>query len=120
MKIGFVRTSHGNIRGVEMKGEDYILLCCNHSIFDDLTGDEVIEKVRELNDFAELLKAGDYVNGLKVCEVRGDIIICNDYRDEIRQNEIIDVVTKERFESEKFIIQRALDRAKELEQERQG
>lgn len=118
MKVGFVRTSYGGFYGVEIKGEDYLLLCCNQSVYDNLAEDEVIVGVRELNDIAELLKAGDYVNGLKVCEVRGDIIICNDYRDEIRQYEIVDIVTKERFESEKFTIQRALDRAKEIEESR--
>lgn len=118
IKLGFARTSEGGFYGVDIRNNDAILLCCNKSIYDDISGDETVVKVVEAEDICEILCEGDYVNGFRVDEinVQGRIIHCNDYRIEYTPEQVTDVVTKERFESNKFVLSRAYERAKELDE----
>ena len=118
VKLGFGRTSEGGIRGVDFQSGEPILLCCGKSIYDDVSGDEKVEKVVDAEDICEIIKVGDYVNGHKVCDinVQGRIIYCEDFYYEYTPEQIIDIVSAERFNSVKFEMQRALGRAKELDE----
>lgn len=116
INLGFARTSEGGFYGVDIQGDDAILLCCNKSIYEDVSGDEKVVKVVEAEDLCEILQIGDYVNGLIVDDinVQGREIICADFHIILTPEQVKTVTTKERFESGTFTLQRAYDRAKEL------
>lgn len=118
IKLGFARTSEGGFYGVDIHGDDAILLCCNKSIYEDVSGDEKVVKVVEAEDLCEILQVGDYVNGYIVDEIniQGRTIMCDDYQIVLTPEQVENVVTKERFKSDTFILQKAYDRAKELEE----
>lgn len=118
VKLGYGRTSEGGIRGVDLQGDDAILLCCNRSIYKDISGDEKVTKVVEEFDLCELIQVGDYVNGYRVDDinVQGRIIYCDDFKKEFTPEQVEDIVSKERFESVKFVLQRAKNRAKEIDE----
>lgn len=117
INLGFARTTEGGFYGVDRNDNDK-LLCCDISVYDNVSGEEKVVKVVDADDICEILHVGDYVNGFVVDEinVQGRIIHCNDYRIEYTPEQVIDVVTKERFESNKFILARAYERIKELEE----
>lgn len=117
INLGFARTSEGGFYGVDVKGNDGILLCCNKSVYDSVSGNEEVIKIVEAVDLCEILKSGDYVNGYKIDEinVQGRLIHCDDYKVTLAPEHVVDVITKERFESSKFVIQNAVNRAKELD-----
>lgn len=118
VKLGFARTSEGGFYGVDLSSGDAILLCCNKSVYDTVSGDEKVIKVVESEDICEILKIGDYVNGYPVNDinVQGRYIYCDNYHKEFTPEQVIDVTTKERYQSVNFEIQKALDRAKEIDE----
>ena len=118
VKLGFARTSDGRIRGVDLQSGEPILLCCGKSIYKDVSGDEKVTGVVDAEDLCELIKVGDYVNGHKVCDVniQGRIIYCEDFHYEYTPEQVLDIVSEEDFNRDKFVIQRALDRAKQLDE----
>lgn len=118
VKLGFARTSEGGLYGVDLSSGEPILLCCNKSIYEDVSGNEKVIKVVEAEDICEILQVDDYVNGYPIDDinVQGRIIYCGDYRYEFTPEQVINVMTKERFISNRFTIQKALDRAKEIDE----
>lgn len=117
IRLGWARTSEGGFYGVDIQGDDAILLCCNKSIYEDVSGDEKVEKVVDADDICEILQVGDYVNGCRIDDinVQGGIIYCENFHKEFKPYQVKDVVTKQRFKSVLFEMQRAYDRVKELE-----
>lgn len=117
IRLGWARTSEGGFYGVDLKDGDAILLCCNKSIYEDVSGNEKVEKVVDAFDICEILKVGDYVNGYEVNDinVQGRIIYCCNFAITLTPEQIKDVVTQQRYNSVKFVMQNAYDRVKELE-----
>lgn len=118
VKLGFARTSEGGFYGVDLSSGTPILLCCNKSVYDNVSGDEKVIKVVEAEDICEILKIGDYVNGYPVNDinVQGRYIYCGDNYKEFTPEQVTDVTTKERYDSVTFTIQKALNRAKEIDE----
>lgn len=117
IKLGFARTTEGGFYGVDRNDNDK-LLCCGISVYDNVSGEEKVVKVIDAEDICEILHIGDYVNGFRIDDinVQGRIIYCNDYKIEYTPEQVIDVMTEERFNSNKFILARAYERVKELEE----
>ena len=119
IRLGWARTSEGGFYGVDIQGDDAILLCCNKSIYDDVSGDEKVLNVVDAEDICEILQIGDYVNGYKVNDInkQGEIIYCEDYHYEFKPHQVEIVTTWQRINSVTFTMQNAYNRVKELEGE---
>lgn len=119
IRLGWARTSEGGFYGVDIQGNDAILLCCNKSIYEDVSGNEKVEKIVDAEDICEILQIGDYVNGYKVNDInkQGEIIYCEDYHYEFKPHQVETVTTWQRFNSVTFTMQNAYNRVKELEGE---
>lgn len=119
IRLGWARTSEGGFYGVDIQGDDAILLCCNKSIYDDVSGDEKVLNVVDAEDICDILKPGDYVNGCRVDEVNvnafGGTIYCNNYKVVVQPSDVKQVVTREKFSQQTFELERAYNRVKELE-----
>ena len=63
------------------------------------------------NDIIDLIEVGDYVNGSPVCQIKKDehnrtwIYVDSNYKYGYLEEDIVDVVTKEQFDKEKYTIQ---------------
>ncbi len=119
VKLGYARTSEGGFYGVDLSSGEPILLCCNKSIYEDVSGDEKVIKVVEAEDICEILQVDDFVNGYPIDDinVQGRIIYCGDYQHEFTPEQVVDVMTKERFISNRFVVANAINRAKQIDSE---
>lgn len=60
----------------------------------------------------DLIEVGDYVNGNPVCQIKKDehdrtwIYVDSNYKYGYLEEDIVDVVTKEQFDTEKYVIER--------------
>ena len=112
----YVRTTNGRIAKIESIIGNYIFLDINHNIHDK-------QKIKSVsNDLIDLIEPGDYVNGERVIALRKDIPeryihmnskdnfifveydLANNWYYGIDTDKIKTVVTKEQFESMKYVV----------------
>lgn len=66
------------------------------------------EIVKHSKQSIELIKAGDFVNGYRVDEVRitcfGNSIFLNDYGIELQERDIKTILTKEQMEANQYVV----------------
>ena len=112
LKVGmYVRYTRGAINGyvppriakIINKNNDLLKLDNNNEILEsDIIG-------KPSFDLIDLIEVGDYVNGLPVifnAVERGGNIVIVIGGDCFREEEIKDIVTKEEFESRKYVVER--------------